>query len=200
MRKFIQKNGIVVSIYLLGACALWMAVMIVLPQVFMLDFSFRFNLPPSKIGGPEDVYTVSNYTYLIFGRANNPEGFNWLDTSVFAKQYDPACQLEFPEGTTAYGAAEAECLWLALRNALPDALFTIHHRIGMEEPLLPPRAALRWSLTGRHAGWRPFGPPSGAILHVMGMSHAEFGPQGLRREWTLFDTGAVWMQIAAQTG
>jgi spermidine/putrescine transport system permease protein len=85
MRKFIQKNGIVVSIYLLGACALWMAVMIVLPQVFMLDFSFRFNLPPAKMGGPEDVYTVSNYTYLIFGRANNPEGFNWLDTSVFAK-------------------------------------------------------------------------------------------------------------------
>jgi spermidine/putrescine transport system permease protein len=51
----------------------------------MLDFSFRFNLPPAKMGGPEDVYTVSNYTYLIFGRANNPEGFNWLDTSVFAK-------------------------------------------------------------------------------------------------------------------
>jgi spermidine/putrescine transport system permease protein len=85
MQKFIQKNGIVVSIYLLGACTIWIAVMIVLPQVFMLDFSFRFNLPPAKIGGPEDVYTLSNYSYLLFGRANNPEGFNWLDTSVFGK-------------------------------------------------------------------------------------------------------------------
>jgi len=85
MQKFIQKNGIVVSIYLLGACTIWIAVMIILPQVFMLDFSFRFNLPPAKIGGPEDVYTLSNYSHLLFGRANNPEGFNWLDTSVFGK-------------------------------------------------------------------------------------------------------------------
>jgi len=85
MQKFIRKNGIVVSIYLLGACTIWIALMIVLPQVFMLDFSFRFNLPPAKIGGPEDVYTLSNYSHLLFGRANNPESFNWLDTSVFGK-------------------------------------------------------------------------------------------------------------------
>ena len=29
----------------------------------------------------------------------------------------------------------------------------------------------------------------------MGISHAEFGPRGLRREWTLYDEVAIWKQI-----
>ena len=83
LRRFINKHGIFVSAYLLGAVTLWIVVMIVLPQVFMLDFSFRFNLPPAKIGGPEDVYTISNYTFLIWGSPGNPDPFNVVDLSVF---------------------------------------------------------------------------------------------------------------------
>ncbi len=83
LRRFINKHGIFVSAYLLGAVTLWIVVMIVLPQLFMLDFSFRFNLPPAKIGGPEDVYTISNYTFLIWGSPGNPDPFNVVDLSVF---------------------------------------------------------------------------------------------------------------------
>jgi hypothetical protein len=32
------------------------------------------------------------------------------------------------------------------------------------------------------------------------MSHAEFGPRGLRREWVLFDETAIWKQILLKTG
>ena len=32
------------------------------------------------------------------------------------------------------------------------------------------------------------------VRHGSG-GHAEFGPDGLRREWTLYDEAAVWMQI-----
>jgi hypothetical protein len=34
----------------------------------------------------------------------------------------------------------------------------------------------------------------------MGLSHAEFGPRGVRREWTLYDETAIWMQILAHQG
>ena len=44
--KFVQQNGIILSIYLVGAVGVWMIGMIILPQLYMLDFSFRFNLPP----------------------------------------------------------------------------------------------------------------------------------------------------------
>ncbi|KMK67899.1 putative ester cyclase [Puniceibacterium sp. IMCC21224] len=122
------------------------------------------------------------------------------DLSVIADQYDRACHLEYPGGETTHGWAAAERFWMGLRASFPSARFEVQHRIGQEDPLMPPRAALRWSLDGRHDGWGSFGRPSGAEVHVMGISHAEFGPSGLRREWTLIDETAIWMQILAHLG
>ena len=65
---------------------------------------------------------------------------------------------------------------------------------------MPPRAAIRWSLTGKHDGWGAFGKPTGAEVHVMGASHVEFGPRGIRREYTLYDETSIWKQIAIKTG
>ena len=64
----------------------------------------------------------------------------------------------------------------------------------------PHRAAVRWSLDGRHDGFGAFGAPTGAPVHVMGITHAEFGPWGLRREFTLFDEISIWKQILLHTG
>lgn len=122
------------------------------------------------------------------------------DFAAIPAELDRACQLELPGGVTEHGAAAADRFWMGLRAAFPDAAFTIHHRIGMEEPGMPPRSALRWSLWGRHAGWGAFGRPTGAEVHVLGISHAEWGPRGLRRDWTLFDETAIWKQILLQTG
>jgi len=85
MSSFFQRNGAVISIYLIAAVVLWVAIMIVLPQAYMLDFSFRDNLPPAKIGGPEDVYTLANYRYLLFGRPGDEELFNVLHLQVFLR-------------------------------------------------------------------------------------------------------------------
>lgn len=74
---------------------------------------------------------------------------------------------------------------------------------------MPPRAAVRWSLDGVHSGWGRFGRPTGAPVHVMGITHVEFGPwggvdgragYGIRREYTLFDEVAIWKQIVLHTG
>ncbi len=71
--------------------------------------------------------------------------------------------------------------------------------------MLPPRAAIRWSLDGKHEGPGAFAEPTGAHVHVMGICHAEFGPYGeqpptVRREWALFDEIAIWKQILMQMG
>ena len=77
--------------------------------------------------------------------------------------------------------------------------------IGRDDPLMPPRAALRWSLWGKHDGWGAFGAPTGAEVYVMGAAHAEFGAltgtqAKVRREFVLFDETAIWKQILLQTG
>lgn len=122
------------------------------------------------------------------------------DFTAVDESYDRAVQAELPGGSTAHGRQTLDSFWMSLRSALPDADFAVHHRIGRHDPELSPRAALRWSLTGTHNGWGRFGPPSGAEIHVMGLSHAEFGPRGLRREWILFDETAIWKQILLHTG
>ena len=122
------------------------------------------------------------------------------DIATVSRDYDRAAQIEMPGGVTGHGWNDADRFWMSLRAAFPNARFEIHHTIGRQDPDFAPRAALRWSLTGRHEGWGMFGAPTGADVHVMAISHAEFGPWGLRREWILFDETAVWKQILLKTG
>jgi len=120
------------------------------------------------------------------------------DFGVIPKQYDRACHLSVPGGQEVHGWAATDKFWVGLRSALPAAEFKIEHQIGRTDPLLSPRSAIRWSLTGRHEGWGRYGAPTGADIHVMGVSHVEFGPRGIRREVTLFDDIAIWKQILLQ--
>jgi predicted ester cyclase len=128
------------------------------------------------------------------------EGIMAADMASVRLVYDRAVQLDLPGGVTANGWEAADAFWIRLRSAFPSAEFRIEHRIGRDDPLMPPRAALRWSLWGKHDGFGAFGPPTGANVYVLGISHAEFGPRGLRREWVLYDETAIWTQIAQHTG
>ncbi len=122
------------------------------------------------------------------------------DVNHILKDWDRAMQGHYAGARHTTGREAASELWLGLRAAFPSATFRIHHQIGMDADLRPPRAAVRWSLDGTHDGWGAFGRPSGARVHVMGISHAEFGPWGLRREWALYDEIAVWKQICMAIG
>ena len=119
--------------------------------------------------------------------------------------WDRAAIGDFPGARSLTGAAAIADAWLGLRSAFPSARFRIHHVIGMDGGMMPPRAAVRWSLDGRHDGWGAFGRPTGAPVHVMGISHAEFGPYGpdgigLRREFVVWDEIAIWKQILLHRG
>ena len=122
------------------------------------------------------------------------------DFAVIPRTYDRAVRAEHPGGRGGWSWDFADRAWMGLRAAFPSAAFAVHHVIGRADQGEPDRAAVRWSLDGRHDGFGRFGPPSGAEVHVMGMTHAEFGPRGLRREFTLYDETAIWRQILLHRG
>lgn len=122
------------------------------------------------------------------------------DFRVIPEAYDRAAALFYPGGVETQSHDGADSFWMGLRASFPSATFEVHHQIGRDDPLMPPRAAVRWSLQGKHDGWGSFGAPSGAEVYVMGITHAEFGPWGLRREYTLFDETAIWKQILLHEG
>ena len=127
------------------------------------------------------------------------------DMSVIETAYDRAAQSAYPGGDTGYSWGPVDRFWMGLRASFPNATFTIDHQIGRDDPMMPPRAAIRWSLHGKHEGWGMFGAPTGKDVYVLGISHAEYGAliggePKIRREYTLFDEIAIWKQILLQTG
>jgi len=160
-------------------------------------------------GGPESAARPltrdTSPAAIYLGRGNDhPVGLRYEellaavaagDTSVVESGWDRALQIELPGGNTGHGWGAVTAFWTDLRTAIGDATLQIEHRIGRSDPALGERAALRWWLSGTHTGDGVFGPATGAQVDIMGISHAEFGPWGLRREWVLFDEVAVWKQI-----
>lgn len=117
------------------------------------------------------------------------------DFTVIRAEYDRAVRCEHWGARGGWSWDFAETDWMRLRSAFPTATFEIHHVMGRSDPAQPGRAAVRWSLTGAHSGPGHFGAPTGAEVHVMGITHAEWGAWGLRREFTLIDEVAIWKQI-----
>ena len=168
------------------------------PEACIKPFSPAIDRPGPYTGRGNDNIWGTHLTAAL-------TGIMGADFALIPQIYDRAAQLEHPGGVTEHGHAAADGFWMRLRAAFPDATFAIHHSIGRDDPMMPPRAAVRWSLQGKHSGWGGFGAPSGAEVHVMGITHAEFGPYGvhgysLRREFTLFDETAIWKQILMHTG
>ncbi|MEL6958402.1 MAG: ester cyclase [Pseudomonadota bacterium] len=131
-----------------------------------------------------------------------------LDFHCIPEDYDRAVNCEYAGGLSVLSHDSVTKFWLGLRSSFPDATFKIHHQIGMDGDMLPPRASVRWSLDGTHSGWGTFGKPTGAQVHVMGMCHAEYGPfvnetgpqdATIRRECALYDEIAIWKQILIQS-
>lgn len=75
-KQLSERFGPWVSIGIFLLMLLWLVMLVILPQILMIDYSLRPNLPPSQIGGPDDQYTLKNYATL----ANNA-----IHQSIFFK-------------------------------------------------------------------------------------------------------------------
>ena len=76
MAELLRRLGLPLTMLAIGLVAIWLILLVVLPQFLMIDYSLKPNLPPSERGGPEDVYTAENYV-LLWG--------NEIHRSIFAK-------------------------------------------------------------------------------------------------------------------
>ena len=70
--NFMLRNGPVLGVFLLAAVGFWIFIMILAPQVAMVDFSFRHNLPPADQGGHKDVYTLEHYEFMVYAAPRPP--------------------------------------------------------------------------------------------------------------------------------
>ncbi|MDH2327812.1 ABC transporter permease [Cereibacter sp. SYSU M97828] len=64
MRDLYARFGGGLATVFLTLVLLWVAAMIVAPNLMMLDYALRPNLPPAELGGPRDVRSLDNIMYL----------------------------------------------------------------------------------------------------------------------------------------
>lgn len=168
------------------------------PEICARPFTPEADIKGDYIGTGNDNAWGATYASVLTRLMNK-------EFSVVPDAYDRAVQTEYPGAVSGISHGSVKEFWIGLRSSFPNATFKIHHQIGMDAEVLPPRAAIRWSMDGVHEGWGTFGKPSGAKVHVMGMCHAEFGPFGesgssIRRECALYDEIAIWKQILIHKG
>lgn len=64
MSDLYKRFGGGLSTFFLALVVVWLAGMVLAPNIMMIDYALRPNLPPAEIGGPRDVYSLDNILYL----------------------------------------------------------------------------------------------------------------------------------------
>ena len=83
---YFVKNGKALGIGLLVAVLFWIVILVIMPQMFMVDFSFRANVVDARQWGTDaHYYTLENYKYMLYGSANASGTYNTVDLSVFGR-------------------------------------------------------------------------------------------------------------------
>jgi spermidine/putrescine transport system permease protein len=114
---FVSRNGIPFATYLVGAIFLWAVLMVVLPNLYMVDLSFRPKLPPMQMGGEKDIYTLENYRFFLFGSTRSTATWNTVHLKAFFLTIGVSIVITFFNLLLCYPIA----FYLA-KVATPDAL------------------------------------------------------------------------------
>lgn len=77
-----SRFGSSLAVGIIGMIAIWLIGLVILPQILMVDYSFRPNLLPADIGGPKDTYSLMNYETLFSNKIHLAIFFKTIWSSV----------------------------------------------------------------------------------------------------------------------
>ena len=69
MQDLLRRYGTGLTGAFVLLTAFWLVVLIILPNLYLFENSFRPYLPVAEIGGPKDVYSFDNYTKILTGES-----------------------------------------------------------------------------------------------------------------------------------
>lgn len=81
-RQLKARFGGAIAMAIVGVLGVWLIAMVTLPQLQMIDYSFRPSLFPAEIGGPKDHWTLDNYATLFNNEIHLAIFFKTLWSSV----------------------------------------------------------------------------------------------------------------------
>ena len=144
----------------------------------------------------------------------------WNDKNLRAirELYRENASVYAPGGATLAGHSSIDQFVVGYLAAFPDLKLQVDHLIVNRAPGVSGtpdapdalraaapsgnlvRIAMRFSAVGAHRGWGRFGEPSGAAVHLLGLTQALMEDGRVTAEWIAIDEVAVWKQILAHAG
>lgn len=61
MSDLLQRYGKILTAVIILLTAFWLLVLVILPNIYLFETSFRPYLPVTEVGGPKDFYSFKNY-------------------------------------------------------------------------------------------------------------------------------------------
>src|SRR6218665_3309564 len=61
MKDLVNRYGISLTALMVLLVTFWLVVLVILPNLYLFENSFRPYLPVNEMGGTKDVYTLKNY-------------------------------------------------------------------------------------------------------------------------------------------
>ncbi len=117
-----------------------------------------------------------------------------------ASAFSPAAEIHWPSNRHGYGRG----FWIGcctqIRAGLHQPSVSIDHVAARPLPNNDVAVAVRWSLTGTHAGGGVWGEPTGRELLIMAISHYRIRAGAILEDFTVFDELAILRQIAGGLG
>jgi predicted ester cyclase len=128
-------------------------------------------------------------------RRSTHEIWNWRLLNKVREYYAEGYIGHLCSGRELYGQQEYVAFVLSLLAAFPDARFFVDQLFWNEEEDGSIRTSLRWSLPGTHLGHGIYGPPTGARIHIWGLTQHIIRDGKIAEEWTYFNELHVLKQI-----
>ena len=75
MSDLFRRYGYTLGVAFVLLTGFWLLILVILPQLYLFENSFRPYLPINDIGGPKDVYSLNNYANIF---SNSTEWKLWL--------------------------------------------------------------------------------------------------------------------------
>ncbi len=146
--------------------------------------------PAPRSNGAFDVEDVIRTTYQ--------ELWNRRMFNVITDRYAASHECIMTGGRRLHGQSELIGFWISLLGMFPDAGVTVDHVYWNGNDAQGYRVAVRWTLSGTHTGFGPYGAPSGARVRIMGLSHHHIKNGMFHKEYTVFDEMEILRRITAR--
>ena len=117
------------------------------------------------------------------------------DQKSIYRLYERSAQLYWIGGEVVYTFDMIFEKWKSFLSCFKILKCEISNNILLNQNNMRPRSSMRWRLICKHNKNGIFGLPTHKDIEIFGISHAEFGKNGIIREFILIDEISIWKQI-----